>query len=106
MAIDAEQTASQSDAEYQAYLKNRADEKAKAEAEAKADKPGDMTDADFAAFQEWKASRDAAEAEVKPREYYVHLADGNVVTLSEEDSDATGTHYDGIAVIGRYEVGA
>jgi hypothetical protein len=37
-------------------------------------------------------------------EYYVHLADGNVVTLPA--ADASNSHVDGVAVIGKYQVGA
>jgi hypothetical protein len=58
---------------------------------------------EFLAFKNQKAAK--AEAD-KPKEYYVHMADGNVVTLSQEESDATGSHYDGIAVVNRYQVGA
>jgi hypothetical protein len=40
---------------------------------------------------------------VKAVEYYVHLADGNVVTLPADQIDS---HVDGVAVIGKYQVGA
>jgi hypothetical protein len=36
-------------------------------------------------------------------EDYVHLADGNVVTMPQGE---VGTHVDGVAVIGKYQVGA
>lgn len=39
----------------------------------------------------------------KAVEYYVHLADGNVVTLP---ADKVDSHVDGVAVIGKYQVGA
>lgn len=40
---------------------------------------------------------------VKAIEYYVHLADGNVVTLPADQ--AAQSHVDGVAVIGKYQVG-
>jgi hypothetical protein len=49
------------------------------------------------------AADEHAEAN-KPAEYYVHLADGNVVTMKDEES--SGSHVDGIQVIARYLVGA
>jgi hypothetical protein len=36
-------------------------------------------------------------------EDYVHLADGNVVKMAQGE---VGTHVDGVAVIGKYQVGA
>jgi len=46
----------------------------------------------------------AVEDAVKAIEYYVHLADGNVVKLPADQ--AATTHVDGVAVIGKYQVGA
>jgi hypothetical protein len=40
----------------------------------------------------------------KVLEYYVHLADGNIVTLPA--ALASNSHVDGVAVIGKYQVGA
>jgi hypothetical protein len=61
-------------------------------------------DADYVAFQEWKAAQaKVAEAVDKPVEYYVHLADGSVDVMPE--AEAEGTHVDGVAVIGKYQVG-
>jgi hypothetical protein len=40
----------------------------------------------------------------KALEYYVHLADGNVITLPA--AEASNSHVDGVAVIGKYQVGA
>jgi hypothetical protein len=62
-------------------------------------------DAEYQEFLAQKRASEAAQAASAP-EFYVHLADGNVVKLSQEDSDAAGSHYDGIAVIARYQVGA
>jgi hypothetical protein len=44
-----------------------------------------------------------AEKEV---EYYVHMADGTVQILPESQVPVGTTHLNGMAVIGRYEVGA
>ena len=66
-----------------------------------------MVDAnDDKEYQAYLASkRDAEKAEETP-EFYVHLADGNVVKLSDADLAAAGSHYDGIAVVASYRVGA
>ena len=63
-------------------------------------------DPQYEAFLKWQAAQSAEEEAAKPKEYYVHLADGNVVQLSQEDADNAGTHYDGVQVIAKYEVGA
>jgi len=54
-----------------------------------------------AALKEIQAEKDA-EAN-RPPEFYVHLADGQVLTLSAEEAEAS--HVDGIQVIARYQVG-
>jgi hypothetical protein len=41
---------------------------------------------------------------VKAIEYYVHLADGTVQTMTAADADTS--HVNGVAVIGKYQVGA
>ena len=41
----------------------------------------------------------------KELEYYVHLADGSVKIMPASELDAAGTHIDGVAVIGKYQVG-
>ncbi len=74
-------------------------------AEKPAVKHDDIVDADYQEFLAQKRAREAAEAAGAP-EFYLWLADGNVVTLSQEDSDAAGSHVDGVAVVARYQVGA
>jgi len=61
-----------------------------------------------AGYQAYLAQKKADEAAVSAQspEFYVHLADGSVVKLSSADADEAGSHYDGIAVIARYLVGA
>lgn len=54
-----------------------------------------------AALAEIQAEKDA-EAN-KPPEFYVHLANGDVKTLPEQEANAS--HVGGIQVIGRYQVG-
>jgi hypothetical protein len=53
-----------------------------------------------------KAKSDASSTpeteQAKPEEWYVHLADGQVVILP---ADEVSTSYDGIQVIGKYRVG-
>lgn len=45
-----------------------------------------------------------AEAEAnKPPEFYVHLANGEVVTLAPPESDQS--HVNGVQVVARYQVG-
>jgi hypothetical protein len=46
------------------------------------------------------AGSQAADAEV---EYYVHLADGKVVTMPQNE---VASHVDGVQVIGKYRIGA
>lgn len=65
-----------------------------------------MNDQDQKDFEAWKAARDAAEQAARPRQYYVHLADGQVVTLGQDELNAAGSHVNGIAVTATYEVGA
>ena len=43
------------------------------------------------------------EAVQAAREFYVHLADGNVVTLPEDQANTS--HVNGVAIIGKYLVG-
>ena len=66
--------------------------------------PDVKPDADYQAFLEWQKAQKVASEEVdKPVEYYVHLADGSVHVIPE--AEAEGTHVDGVAVIGKYQVG-
>jgi hypothetical protein len=62
--------------------------------------------ADDAEYQKYLADKKAAEEPAEASRYYVHLADGSVVVLDQDEADETGTHHDGIAVIGKYKVGA
>ena len=57
-------------------------------------------------YQAYLASKQAAEKAEETPEFYVHLADGNVVKLSDDDLAAAGSHYDGIAIVNSYRVGA
>lgn len=66
----------------------------------------DASAAEFEEFKAWKAAQAAANEPAKPVEYYVHLANGDVVTLDQEAVDQAGSHYDGIEVIAKYQVGA
>lgn len=56
--------------------------------------------ADMTAVEQTPVVEDA----VKAVEYYVHLASGDVVTLPAEA--AAQSHVNGVAVIGKYQVGA
>lgn len=64
-------------------------------------------DADYQAFLAWKAQQaqaaQAEEAANQPAQYYVHLADGRVEVLGEEE--ASQSHYNGVRVIDKYQVG-
>lgn len=59
-------------------------------------------DADYQAFLEWKKAQ-VPPAETGPIQYYVHLADGRVEVLGEEE--AGQSHYEGVRVIDKYQVG-
>lgn len=63
-------------------------------------------DPDWAAFQAWKAEQAKANEPARPAEFYTHLADGRVVTLTEDELRETGSHYEDVEIIGRYQVGA
>lgn len=63
--------------------------------------------AEMEEFRAWKASQAPQQPEQpSEKEYYVHLASGDTVRLKESDEGFGATHYDGIQVIGTYEVGA
>lgn len=55
---------------------------------------------DVAAVEAQPAVQDAEKAV----EYYIHLADGNVVTLPADQAESS--HVNGVAVIGKYQVGS
>jgi hypothetical protein len=63
-------------------------------------------DAQYQAFLAWQAAQDAANAPAKPVEYYVWLASGKIVTLSDADLVSAGSHVDGVEIVARYLVGA
>lgn len=61
-------------------------------------------DPQYQAFLAWQAAQEAAQhAETAPAQFYVHLADGRVEVLGEEE--ANQSHYDGVRVIDKYQVG-
>jgi hypothetical protein len=65
----------------------------------------EATAAEFEEFKRWKDAQSAAAEADRPREYYVHLADGNTVVLGQEALDSAGSHYEGIQIIATYTVG-
>lgn len=63
-----------------------------------------QVDQEYQDFLNWKAAQaQAAQAENKPVQYYVHLADGRVEVLGEEE--ASQSHYEGVRIIDKYQVG-
>ena len=70
----------------------------------------DLEARDAAEYKEFQAYRKAkADAEASapgPPEYWVHLADGQVITAGEDDEGFADSHVSGVQVIGRYQVGA
>jgi redox-sensitive bicupin YhaK (pirin superfamily) len=64
-----------------------------------------LVDPQYQAFLDWQASQKAAAEAEQPKEtrYYVHLADGRVEVLGEEE--ASQSHYEGVKVIDKYQVG-
>ncbi len=59
---------------------------------------------EFLAYRSAKA--DAEASAPGPPEYWVHLADGQVITAGEDDEGFADSHVGGVQVIGRYQVGA
>jgi hypothetical protein len=55
-------------------------------------------------YQAFLAAKKAEADASQPKEYYVHLANGSVLTLPEDDSAIS--HIEGVEVIARYLVGA
>lgn len=61
-------------------------------------------DPQYQEFLNWKkAQESAAQADAAPVQYYVHLADGRVEVLGEEE--ASQSHYEGVRIIDKYLVG-
>ena len=65
-------------------------------------------DAEYQEFLAFKAAKEAAakaeEAANQPVQYYTHLADGRVEVL--DAVQAGQSHYEGVRIIDKYEVGA
>jgi hypothetical protein len=67
--------------------------------------PAPAPDVDYEEYKAWKAQQEANAEAAKPAEYYVHLADGQVVQLDESALAEAGSHVNGVQVIASYRVG-